>query len=353
MTLHVFNPEHDLALAFGGERFTAPRAGREMRRCLGFLPAFWAADGDLVMVDDVEMASEASAPWSRYLPNMRFVPSHIGRDGVRTWLSEVSDVEVWGWDAAMRSQLLRAGVGERLMPSMAQVQAIRQHSSRAATISLLDDLVREVPGTVGWRRVSTSLEEVRALLEAHHRIVLKAPWSSSGRGVRYVDGVMTASLEGFVRNTMEVQGGVTVEPFYDRVLDFGVELVADGVGDVREVGLSVFGTNNGAYTGNMLVPEPQKMEVLKQYIDEDVLRDAIGLIKAYMGGLTSQVYAGPLGVDMMIVRESDRYLLHPCVEVNLRRTMGHVALDIFRRTHGDFSQMQIACQEGVYHLLLS
>ena len=35
-------------------------------------------------------------------------------------------------------------------------------------------------------------------------------------------------------------------------------------------------------------------------------------------------YIGPLGVDMMIV--APHFTLHPCVEINLRRTMGHVAL---------------------------
>jgi hypothetical protein len=35
-------------------------------------------------------------------------------------------------------------------------------------------------------------------------------------------------------------------------------------------------------------------------------------------------YVGPFGVDMMVTKEG----LHPCVEVNLRRTMGHVALAI-------------------------
>ena len=31
---------------------------------------------------------------------------------------------------------------------------------------------------------------------------------------------------------------------------------------------------------------------------------------------------------MMIVAAGDGFLLHPCVEINLRRTMGHVALSL-------------------------
>ncbi|MBQ2179413.1 MAG: hypothetical protein II450_03295, partial [Prevotella sp.] len=46
-------------------------------------------------------------------------------------------------------------------------------------------------------------------------------------------------------------------------------------------------------------------------------------------------YQGPFGIDMMIVRNDpqlstkiSQLLLHPCVEINLRRTMGHVALSL-------------------------
>jgi hypothetical protein len=39
-------------------------------------------------------------------------------------------------------------------------------------------------------------------------------------------------------------------------------------------------------------------------------------------------YVGPLGVDMMILSKPDSqgFSVHPCVEINLRRTMGHVAI---------------------------
>jgi hypothetical protein len=39
-------------------------------------------------------------------------------------------------------------------------------------------------------------------------------------------------------------------------------------------------------------------------------------------------YEGPFGIDMMIVASNDGCLLHPCIEINLRRTMGHVALSL-------------------------
>ena len=56
MKLHVFNPEHDIALAANLCQFTAPHAGRQLRSDLGHIPALWASDGDMVLVDDVAAA---------------------------------------------------------------------------------------------------------------------------------------------------------------------------------------------------------------------------------------------------------------------------------------------------------
>ena len=54
--LHIFNPEHDIALASNLSNFTAPHAGRQLRHDLAFLPALWAGEGDALLVDDVEVA---------------------------------------------------------------------------------------------------------------------------------------------------------------------------------------------------------------------------------------------------------------------------------------------------------
>ncbi|MFC2767230.1 MAG: hypothetical protein ACFN27_07805 [Prevotella sp.] len=54
MKLHIFNPEHDIALAANLEQFTPPHAGRALRADLGFIPALWAEPGDFVLVEDVD-----------------------------------------------------------------------------------------------------------------------------------------------------------------------------------------------------------------------------------------------------------------------------------------------------------
>ena len=53
---------------------------------------------------------------------------------------------------------------------------------------------------------------------------------------------------------------------------------------------------------------------------------------SYLSRWLGTGYRGPLGVDMMLCRVEGRdgLCVHPCVEVNLRRTMGRVAADLAR-----------------------
>ena len=60
MKLHIFNPEHDIALAFNRRHQTMPHAAQELRMNLGWIPALWAGDGDVVLVDDVPYAVKAA-----------------------------------------------------------------------------------------------------------------------------------------------------------------------------------------------------------------------------------------------------------------------------------------------------
>ena len=73
MKLHIFNPEHDIALAANLSNYTAPHVGRQLRSELGFIPALWADDGDFVLVDDVPAAIEHIRHVRKYAADVLFV----------------------------------------------------------------------------------------------------------------------------------------------------------------------------------------------------------------------------------------------------------------------------------------
>ena len=379
MTLHIFNPDHDLALASGLENFTAPHAGRQLRHDLAWLPALWAEDGDTVIVDSEEQAQRGMTRLKRLAKQMpaknfstiRFGLSRnligqlegltgqleplIGQlDASTAQLGQAARIQPtaiapWGWNAALRAQLIRTGVSETLLPTLQQMDAIRRLSHRRTAAQLLKQLREASPSQdlTGTATECFTIEEVESLILQQPRLVLKAPWSSSGRGVRFVAGSLNDSVTGWLRNVIRQQGSIMAEPYYNKVKDFGMEFTSDGMGHVSYLGLSLFHTQNGAYTGNLLATETYKQEILSRYLPASLLTNVQESICRLLSPTIGQLYKGPFGIDMMVVsganpidrlsaerhlpeKEAQIPILHPCVEINLRRTMGHVALALTR-----------------------
>ena len=337
MTLHVFNPEHDIALASNLSNFTAPHAGRQLRHDLGFLPLLWAHDGDAVWVDDADYARKA---WRRTEARLRTLMGDFGLnlsknvdfvEKQRLATLSVDQIDPWGWDSALNAALARYGVGKAVLPTDDELADVRRLSHRQVAAQALSRLCRGEDGRVGEAYVCHRPDEVESLLSRYGQVVMKAPWSSSGRGLRFLSTERTplSQQAGWLRNLLAAQGSVMVEPYYDKVKDFGMEFVADGRGRVDYLGLSLFHTANGAYVGNVLATEARKTQELSRLIAPSRLETVRQELCQLLGELVGQTYRGPLGVDMMLCASAEPgapLLLHPCVEINLRRTMGHAAL---------------------------
>ena len=293
---HIFNLEHDIVLALdAGKGFVPPRAARKLREDLERLPSIWVKD---------------------------------------------EDVSVWGWDAAVVAELLRMGVAREQMPSDEQLREIRKLSNRGLAVEMLSKL-RAVEGTTGLSAVCYTHEDVIRFAKEHGATILKAPWSSSGRGIKQFivhssssEALRRAELgtqfivssSQFIDSTIAKQGSIIAEKKCDKVMDFALEYEASKEGEILYRGLSLFDTVNGAYKGNLLLAEEEKKEQLGGYIARETVMEASAIIKVEMQKKLRGVYAGPFGVDMMVCQTADGYSLNPCIEINLRRTMGHVAL---------------------------
>ena len=352
MTLHIFNPEHDIALASHLANFTAPHAGRQLRANLGFLPALWAEDGDVVWVEHEESAQKAYDRLSRRVARgvqtacLQGKTIQFASSQSLTPKMPITRIEPWGWDLALRAVLRRKGIADSLLPTDEYLELVRQLSHRRTAAQLLPSLRLE--GTVGESFECSEAQEVEQLLQRYGQVVMKSPWSSSGRGLRFLSSDRTpfASQVGWFRNVVASQGSVMVEPFYHKVKDFGMEFESTDDG-IRYLGLSLFHTANGAYTGNILATEQTKREMMGHYVPLSLLDD---VRDAVIGMLDLGAYRGPFGIDMMVVNAPDSTvqapgLLHPCVEINLRRTMGHVALAISPQNDDIVKVMRIICSK--------
>lgn len=338
--LQIFNPEHDIALAANLSNFTAPHAGRQLRHDLGYLPALWADNDGYVLVENVE---DAQRDFARLTHRQfeRFV------DKRQLAKLDITRVDPWGWDLALRSFLMRYGV--KAVPTEEEIAVIRDLSHRKYAVDLLRKLAFH--GTTGDSLQADTIVEVKQALRNYQKIVVKAPWSSSGRGIRFLDGEMNDYQRRWFENVIATQGSVVIESYCHKVKDFGMEFESDGRGQVRYLGLSLFHTQNGAYTGNILASEDEKQEMISRYVSIELLDAVREKICSYLGALYKGRYAGPFGVDMMVVRGEDEqhFLLNPCVEINLRRTMGHVALALSGQVVSDHV-MRVEYSDNTYKL---
>ncbi|MBP3228594.1 MAG: hypothetical protein J6M53_07445 [Bacteroidaceae bacterium] len=293
MTLHIFNPGHDEALAAGTPYYTYARAARRLADDLWQLPRLWADAGDAV------------APYHRL-------------EQFRDWDS-VERIEPWGWDEALVWRLRRAGAPERLLPTAAGLARIRALSSRRTAVALLEKMERPDGCESRWCETE---RDVRRFLRSHYRTMLKAPWSCSGRGLTATGRTPTEAQWQRVRQTLARQGAIVAEPLLRRRQDFAMEFTALPDGTLRYDGLSLFHTDAaGRYVGNVVAAD-QLLDILA---GGDALHAIRCQIETLLPPLLDGGYTGPVGVDMMRYRRRGQTHVHPCVEINLRRTMGHVA----------------------------
>ena len=348
MILHIFNPEHDMALAANDPFWTAPHAGRQMRADLGWIPALWASDNDLVLVDNKEKAEFSSKKISHSNPNVYYVELKDITSNSNLAAS-INKIMPWGWDVNIRAQLLRSGINECCVPDNEHMAAIRELSGRATAARLLSSLCITSRLLHGEAIACNTFGDVVARITDYSQAVLKTPWSCSGRGVRYVRDI-DKNTERWICKTLEKQGYIMVEPYYDKVKDFGMEFTSFADGTVRYEGLSLFRTLNGTYVGSVLATEDEKRSMLTKYIPKDLLDSICRYICDWMSREINGQYVGPFGVDMMIIKTHSGLKVNPCVEINLRRTMGHVALSLSPTTREQQCLMNIGYDGNSYHM---
>lgn len=319
--LYWFNPDCEMAVADGGPNYTPPAAVAAMAADLAFLPAVLASDGDSVLVPGL--------PGPAFLDGFRRVFRRDARPVLRDGLAALRFRRVlpWGWSPAACRLLAPALAGG----APAWDDARRRLHSRLLAV----DCLRLLRGRLGFPApdafpaVCRTLDEARRLA-ASADVVVKAPWSSSGRGVLMLRrGALTPKEEQIVGGVLRRQGFAVVERRQRRLLDFAMEFEARPGGRVDYLGLSVFATGpGGAYEGNRVAPQRRLRDGIAALLPRPSLLDETrGALLAVLPALLAGRYEGPLGVDMMVCEgPGGAPAVHPCVEVNLRHTMGLVAL---------------------------
>ena len=306
-----------MALASGSPYYMAPASAKKMARDLATLPAWYADEGG-----DILLAEVGQMEWMR-----KECPFPMAVGWILKPDAAYGSISPWGWSPALLHRLRGDGVPELL--SDGQMDAIRVLSGRKTAVELLPKLRME--GTVGESFWLTSVDELGACSAIYNKVLLKAPWSGSGKGIQPLTGMPDDNLKGWAKRIIATQGGVVCEPFYDKVEDFAMEFLASADG-VAFAGYSLFEADaRGIYKENWLATDEAIEDRLSRYVPKEVLGNVRERLLHELPLVLGDAYQGYLGVDMMVIRTGDGFAVHPCVEVNLRMNMGVVSRLFFDR----------------------
>ena len=322
-SLYLFNPEHDMALANFTPYYRPPREILRMGDDLSYLSLWYAEDGGSGKVADSNVSASFLA---------ECVSLGVSPYGMATTVWTGGAISPWGWDPALVNRLIAEGVPADQCPGEMELKRIRFLSGRQRCVEVMRQL-DGVGGICGKAVECLSVSEVKDFLEKTGESILKSPWSGSGRGLlRISPDSWNDNVEGWVARVIRTQGGIMVEPLYNKVCDFAMEFYADGKGRIAFVGYSLFETDaHGNYKLNLLLPDVEIERRLLKYVPYETLRNVKERLPLVLQSLLKCDYSGYLGVDMMVCYEVDEFLMYPCVEINLRMNMGVVSRLFFDR----------------------
>ena len=297
ISMNIFNPEHDLCLANGDPNFVPPESA------------------------------------------LRF-----GREcaGLNSWIETGDGIIPWGWDAVLKRRLIRDGISPDPLPSDRFLEDVKMLSHRRNALHANDFLLESLPFSGQFADSARafeahSCEDVMALADRFGDAVAKAPWSGSGKGLRWLRaGELSDNDLGWCRNVLRKQGSVIVESRKNVVQDFAM-LFSISRDEVRFEGMSLFFNENGMYKGNVLGTDEWILSQLSTYLPREIFIELKCALTAFFRRNYLGVYQGYLGVDMFIFKDAaDSFRIAPCVEINARMTMGLLARRVFDR-HLDYS----------------
>ncbi len=398
--MYIFNPEHDLCLANGDIHYVPPQSALRFGLECASLTRFMHGLDSLADSDNISYPS--------------CIPTDTAKISAEN-LTKINKIIPWGWNSVLCNRLLKEGFPPELLPPQEQLQAIKALSHRETALdahtfvcqriaSLQQETATDNIHTHGnkitirkasigstltpadYRIAAKTVEEVENFLQKHGNIVLKAPLSGSGKGIRFVTDSLSHSDAGWCRNLIQRHGCVIVEQRFAPILECAMlfectnnkccnhasqSCISDGKTDNTSVifkGYSLFYASNGMYSGNILASnEYIEKEIVKSLSGADIFKEDDKAKKSNIADMLEEVknalmeylqknvaprYSGFVGVDQFVYQafnsntgctdinsrnkkeNCNNLFFNPVVEINLRMTMGLLARNIYDRFAG-------------------
>ncbi len=326
--LYLFNPDNDLALANNDENYMSPKSAQLLETDLALLP-IWYADPDSYVLGK-------SHPNASYLEKMKSIFPITSSLITFPEVEKLSDFKLspWGWNKALLKRMRLLGCKDEALLSDSEVDNIRTLTHRSTGVKLLQAIPKSTQ-LCGFSFVLSHLDDLKSIASKLGHILLKAPYSGSGKGLKWSKGAVDVATLNWCSRVIDNQESVIVEPVYNKVSDFAMEFYISAEHTIHFVGYSSFNTSiNGAYIGNNLLSDDLFEDELNyKYFEHQFMQRTRHVLAPLLLNTVSPHYTGPLGVDMMVCKFEDEpiFRLHPCVEINLRMNMGLVSHAFYSR----------------------
>ena len=324
--IYLFNPDNDLALAHGGGHYVAPPFAQKMQHDLCTLPMWYASKGSKVVVENEEMVHWVASTSTQF---------NLGIEGITpnelNNTSPDSQFMPWGWSGTIKRRLIKKGVDASLLPTDKRLAKIMQLAHRKTSI-----IVHEKISQLLGRRCSpipqifNKISDVINFAAEHKGCFVKMPYSGSGQGIFCALRPESTDFENWCKGALKRQGELICEVGLNKKMDFALEFQCKS-GNVDFLGYSVFESDAHSQYSTGLVTSPTILEqkIAENYIEINQIKETIAMVIA---DIYATHYEGFLGVDMLLYDDGNGHIdIDPCVEVNLRATMGVVTCEIGKR----------------------
>lgn len=328
MNIHYFNPGHETAVNNASPYYTPPANIAAMQEELSFLPAWYADQGDKVLVD-----SKDEVYYSYLTEKFSTLAQPVSQNELKLYRD--ANVSLWG----VSPQAIRyfEELNKELEINLDIPQWSEEYkylNSRLAARDCLSELINSIPllSQAVIPQFYTNLDNInRAVNASAYQLLAKAPYSSSGRGLLWLPTTgLTRTENQILHGILKKQGSVSIERVLDKQMDFAMEFMADGKGNIAFAGYSLFYTNaKGGYEANYIGSQESIIEQLSEKISLDLLDSVKGKLINILSEKLTTLYNGCIGVDMLIYLEDNEYKLHPCVEINMRYNMGFLTCRLY------------------------
>ena len=328
--IHYFNPGHETAVLNASKYYTPAVNQVKMQEDLSYLPAWYASPEDYVLTENGLTDEFCSFVKSNLPPIAQAITHQDFIQKKEEFLGQ--SVNLWGISPqgihVFEQYNHQFGLHFHIPKWKDEYYSLSGRYTAKECLSFLLENLPEIQQDILPCFYSDLSQITNIVLNSKDKLLIKAPYSSSGRGLIWVapETLDNSSLQ-ILKGMLKKQKSVSIEKALNKQLDFSMHFNLKDSENVEFIGYSVFQTNKkGAYEKSMLASQKYLEQQIMHYINEELLNKVKHCLILFLQQKYAPVYNGCVGVDMLIYKSEEKSHLHPCLEINMRHSMGYLSI---------------------------